>query len=73
MTILAQFEPMLAFIIWNGALNFTLTKDWADVISGVPRGSVLGPVLFVIFINDLPSVVSSLCQMYADDTKLFFF
>ena len=46
-------------------------SNWADVTSGVPQGSCLGPILFVLFINDLPDVVDSLCQMYADDTKLF--
>ena len=46
-------------------------SDWIPVISGIPQGSVLGPILFVIFINDMPEVVESLCQLFADDAKIF--
>ncbi len=45
-------------------------SEWSDVESGIPQGSVLGPVLFVLFINDLPSVVQSIMKIFADDTKV---
>ena len=41
------------------------------VFSGIPQGSILGPILFTIFINDLPDCVSSYCKIFADDTKIY--
>ena len=46
-------------------------SEYKTVDSGIPQGSVLGPVLFTIYINDLPDVVESICKIFADDTKLY--
>ena len=48
-------------------------SDLLQVSSGVPQGSILGPLLFCIFINDLPtSLISSTPCLYADDAKYLF-
>ena len=46
-------------------------SKWTDVTSGIPRGSVLGPILFTIYINDLPDIVQNVAKLFADDIKLY--
>ena len=47
-------------------------STWRDVLLGIPDDSVIGPILFVIFINDMPSYVKyNLCKLFADDCKLY--
>jgi hypothetical protein len=41
------------------------------VLSGVPRGSVLAPLLFLLFVNDLPNWIRTNIKMFADDTKVW--
>ncbi len=53
-------------VLVNGSAS-----SWSDVVSGVPQGSVIGPVLFVIFINDMPNGINNFISLFADDAKLY--
>ena len=44
---------------------------WNQIKAGVPQGSVLGPLLFLVYINDLEDGIKSSVKFFADDTSLF--
>ena len=53
-------------VVLNG-----IESEWETVYSGVPQGSVLGPLLFLIYINDLTDNIKSRIKLFADDSSLF--
>ena len=69
-----QFLSLLGNYLENREQRVVLngqTSEWKKINSGVPQGSVLGPLLFLIYINDLPDALTSMCKIFADDTSLF--
>ena len=49
-----------------------VNSDWLPVVSGVPQGSILGPLVFVLYINDLPSIAQhTKIALFADEAKCY--
>ena len=48
-----------------------MLQCYTNVTSGIQQGSILGPTLFAIYINDLPNSLTSQCKMFADDLKIY--
>ena len=55
-------------VVLDGAFS-----DWLPVKSGVPQGSILGPLLFVVYVNNMPNYLTSKSKLalFADDSKLY--
>ena len=59
-------------VVIKGNMHNKLTSKWEPMKHGVPQGSVLGPLLFLIYINSLSQIISSVAKpiLFADDTSI---
>jgi len=59
-------------LINNSSSNTTTFSDWGKIRHSVPQGSILGPLFFLIYINDLPNITADLSKpiLFPDDTSV---
>ena len=67
-----QLLPVLQSSKQRTVLN-RQCSNWGDILAGVPQGSILGPLLFLVYINDLTADLKCNVKLFADDTSLFTF
>ena len=60
------FSDRFQRVLLNGQ-----TSKWLQIKAGIPQASVLGPLLFLVYINDLPGGLTSNVELFADDTSIF--
>jgi len=68
--LLLWFKSFLQGHSQRVVLNET-ESQWSNITSGVPQGSVLGPLLFVLYINDIAEFIQCQLRVFADDTKIY--
>ena len=61
----------MEYILSMRALVQGSCLTWNTVMSGVPQGSVIGPLLFLLYVNDIPSLIRCKDKLFADDIKLW--
>ena len=71
MTYLATSLKLAKFSVTEHKASEWVSLWLIEVLSGVPQGSVLGPLLFLLYVNDLPNWVKANIKIFADDTKLW--
>ena len=74
-------QTAVLFLDFSKALTLSLivgfsrswgsSSHWAPVTSGVPQGTAIGPILFLIYINDIQSGISSRMRLFADDSVIY--